>query len=125
MVIERYKVRLVSKGFAQTYGINYQETFAHATKLNTIQILLSLAANLNWKLQQLDIKNDFLNGDLEEKVYMNLPPGFDKGSSDRICKLRKSLYGLKQSFRAWFNRFTMAFKEQGFRQAQTNHTLFF
>ena len=96
MVIERYKVRLVSKGFTQAYGINYQETFAHATKLNTIQILLSLAANLNWKLQQLDIKNAFLNGDLDEEVYMILPLSFDRGSLNHVCKLRKSLYGLKQ-----------------------------
>ena len=76
--IERYKARLVAKGFTQTYGTDYQETFAHVANINSIRILLSLAVNFNWLLHQLDIKNAFLNGNLEEEVFMNLPLGFEE-----------------------------------------------
>lgn len=124
--IERYKARLVAKGFTQTYGIDYNETFAPVAKLNTVRVLLSLAANLDWDLQQLDVKNAFLNGDLEEEVYMDLPPGFDKDKKNgTVCRLKKALYGLKQSPRAWFGRFTKAVLQQGYMQAHTDHTLFY
>ncbi|EXB88426.1 Retrovirus-related Pol polyprotein from transposon TNT 1-94 [Morus notabilis] len=117
--IERYKACLVAKGYTQTYGIDYQGTFAPVAKINTVRVLLSITANLDWSLQQLDVKNAFLNGDLEEEVYMEMPPGFeDKG--DQVCKLKKSLYGLKQSPRAWFDQFT-----KGYKQAGGDHTLFY
>ncbi|CAH9082663.1 unnamed protein product [Cuscuta europaea] len=122
--LERYKARLVAKGYTQTYGIDYTETFAPVAKLNTIRILLSLAANLDWPLQQLDVKNAFLNGKLEEEVYMSPPPGFEEQYGSKVCKLEKALYGLKQSPRAWFERFTQFIKKQGFKQAQADHTLF-
>ena len=80
--IERYKVRFVAKGYKQTYGINYQETFAPIAKINTVQVLLALAVNLEWPLQQLDVKNAFLNENLEEEVYLDLLSSFDKGKED-------------------------------------------
>lgn len=94
--LNKYKARLVAEGFTQTYGIEYQETFAPVVKFNTINVLLSLAANLDWPLFQLDVKNAFLNGELEEEVYMEIPLGL-RGPENvgKVCRLHKSLYGLK------------------------------
>ena len=101
--VERYKVKLVAKGFTQTYEINYQETSSPVAKLNTIRVLISLVANLDWSLHQFDVKNIFLHGDFEEKVYMDIPPGFIPSTQRSVvCNLKKALYGLKQSPRAMF-----------------------
>ena len=124
--VERYKSRLVAKGFTQTLGVDYTETFAPVAKLNSVRVLLSLAANLDWPLYQMDVKNAFLNGDLDEEVFMELPPGFElTRDRKKVCKLKKSLYGLKQSPRAWFDKFAKSVKTFGYDQGQTDHTLFF
>lgn len=123
--VERLKARLVARGYTQTYGIDYQETFAPVAKQNTIRVLLFLAANSNWPLHQLDVKNAFLNGELSEEVYMDIPPGFeDQQTRGKVCKLKKSLYGLKQSPLAWFSRFSQVLKKFGYSQSQAYHTLF-
>ncbi|RVW88729.1 Retrovirus-related Pol polyprotein from transposon RE1 [Vitis vinifera] len=124
--IERFKARLVAKGYTQTYGIDYTETFAPVAKINTVRVLLSLAANLDWPLQQFDVKNVFLHGELSEEVYMDLPPGcmVSEKQCQKVCKLKKSLYGLKQSLRAWFGRFTKSMRAFGYRQSNSDHTLF-
>ena len=83
--IEIYKARLVAKGFTPTYGIDYQETFAHVAKINSIQFFLSLAVHFNCPLDQLDVKNTFLNGNLEEEMFMDLPSGFE----EKLRKARK------------------------------------
>ncbi|CAL9014363.1 unnamed protein product, partial [Prunus brigantina] len=112
--IDRYKVRLVAKGYTQTYGVDYTETFAPVAKFNTVRVLSSLAANHDWPLLQFDVKNAFLHGDLKEEIYMDPPPGILVTSKEgMVCKLRKSLYGLKQSPRAWFGRFAAAMRKSG------------
>jgi hypothetical protein len=114
--LERYKARLVAKGFTQTFGIDYQETFAPVAKMNTIRILFSLSTNLGWCMQPYDVKNAFLHRELEEEVYMDLPPGFSRSLlPNQVCRLKKALYGLKQSPRAWFERFTKAMVFMGYR----------
>lgn len=91
-----YKARLVAKGYMKTFGIDYDEAFAPITKINTISVLLSLSANLNWALKPFDIKNAFLHRVLNVEVYMSFPPGYETTPvTNVVCKLKKSLYGLK------------------------------
>jgi hypothetical protein len=124
--VERFKARLVAKGYSQTYGIDYEETFAPVAKMNTIRTLISCSSNLGWDLHQLDIKNAFLHGDLHEEVYMRIPPGFNTPQTDgKVLRLHRSLYGLKQSPRAWFDRFRRAIIQMGYKQSNADHTLFY
>ena len=99
-IVDRFKARLVAKGYTQKYGIDYTDTFAPVAKINTVRVLLSLAANLDWPLQQFDVKNAFLHRDLTEEIYMDLPPRCNAPDKykRKECMLKKSLYGLKQSF---------------------------
>nr|GFB86702.1 putative reverse transcriptase, RNA-dependent DNA polymerase [Tanacetum cinerariifolium] len=92
---------------------------------DTIRVLLLVASNQGWPLHQFDVKNAFLNGELKEEVYMEAPPGFSEHFKHReACRLKKSLYGLKQSLRAWFGRFMLAMKRYGFKQSNSVHTMF-
>ncbi|KAM3407194.1 hypothetical protein ACQJBY_000937 [Aegilops geniculata] len=94
--------------------------------MGTVRTLISCATNFGWALHQLDVKNAFLHGDLHEEVYMEIPPGFSKPETSRkVCKLRKSLYGLKQSPRAWFDRFRRAVCNMGYKQCNGDHTVFY
>ncbi|KAL6277717.1 hypothetical protein ACE6H2_021318 [Prunus campanulata] len=121
--VERYKARLVAKGYTQKYGVDYNETFAPVAKINTVRILLSLAANYDWPLLQYDVKNAFLHGELKEDVYMDLPPGVPERTG-MVCRLKRALYGLKQSPRCWFGRFALSMRKFGYKQSNSDHTLF-
>ena len=123
--IDRYKARLVAKGFHQQEGLDYIETFSPVAKPVTIRLLLTLAAQYDWFLNQLDVSNAFLHGTLTEHVFMHQPPGFeDPIHPTHICHLHKSLYGLKQAPRAWYDKLHGALKSLGFTGSQSDHSLF-
>ena len=116
--IERYKARLVAQGFSQKYGDDYDETFCPVVRLESLRALIALAVQLGLKLHQVDVTTAFLNGELEEEVYMRQPEGFiTDGEENLVCKLRKSIYGLKQSPRCWNTALDSHLKDIGFVQS--------
>nr|CAN61219.1 hypothetical protein VITISV_021296 [Vitis vinifera] len=124
--VDRLKGHLVAKGYTQVYGSDYGDTFSPVAKIASVRLLLSMAVMRSWPLYQLDIKNAFLHGDLAEEVYMEQPPGFvAQGESGLVCRLRRSLYGLKQSPRAWFSRFSSVVQEFDMFRSTANHSVFY
>ena len=123
--VDRHKARLVAQGFTQEYGVDYKETFAPVAKMTTLRVLLSVAINNGWSLSQMDVKNAFLHGDIEEEVFMKLPPGHSKyGDPNLVCKLHKSIYGLKQSPRAWHAKLSSALEGLGFSKSKADSSLY-
>ncbi|CAL2244033.1 unnamed protein product [Prunus armeniaca] len=123
--VQKNKARLVAKGYSQKPGVDYNETFAPVARLDTIRTLIALAAEKGWQLYQLDVKSAFLNGILEEEVYVDQPEGFVvKGSESKVYKLHKALYGLKQAPRAWYSEIDGYFAECGFTKSQSEATLY-
>ncbi|WVZ99340.1 hypothetical protein U9M48_044661 [Paspalum notatum var. saurae] len=121
--LERYKARLVARGFQQEHGRDYDETFAPVAHMTTVHALLAVASVREWSISQLDVKNAFLNGELREEVYMQPPPGYSVPEG-MVCRLRRSLYGLKQAPRAWFQRFASVVTAAGFSASAHDPALF-
>jgi hypothetical protein len=121
----RYKARLVAKGFTQKEGIDFNEIFSPVVKFTTVRVILALATQFNWELEQLDVKTAFLNGDLDETIYMEQPKGFEMNkNSDLVCLLKKSLYGLKQAPRQWYKRFDTFVLGLGFKRSNFDTCLY-
>jgi hypothetical protein len=121
----RNKSRLVAEGFSQKEGIDYEETFAPVARLEAIRILVAFSVAKGFKFHQMDVKSAFLNGVLEEEVYMRQPQGFESEKyPHRVYKLRKVLFGLKQTPKAWYGRLRGFLFERGFEMGKVDKTLF-
>jgi hypothetical protein len=118
--VERYKARLVVKGFKQRHEIDYGDTFSPMIKAATIRVVLSLAVSRGWCLRQLDVQNTFLHGILEEEVFMRHPLGYE----DRSKPHHVALYGLKQALRAWYSKLSKKLKLLGFKASKVDTSLF-
>ena len=113
--IVRYKARLVAKSFSQVRGVDFEEVFSPVARAESIRIIVAIAAQFKWKLHHLDVKSTFLNGYIDEDIYVNQPEGFIKrGKENYVLKLRKALYGLRQAPRAWNNKLVETLKSMGF-----------
>jgi len=115
--VVRHKARFVAKGYLQWAGIDYGEVFAPVARLETIRVVVSFATHSDWSMHQLNVKSAFLNGPLEEDVYVMQPQGFEvRGQEHKVFKLKKALYGLKQAPRAWNQRIDSFLKQIGFQR---------
>jgi hypothetical protein len=120
--IEKYKARFVVRGFSQKEGIDYDETFAHVARYTSIKTIISLS----WKLHQIDVKTAFLNGQVEDEVYIEQPEGFVvQRKESHVCKLKKALYGLKQALRAWYARIDGYLQSLDFSKSAADPNLYF
>lgn len=120
--VVKYKARLVAKGYSQVPGIDYHDTFAPVARLESIRLLIALGVMHGYEIHQLDVVTAFLNGKLEEEVYMRQPPGFEEG--DHVCKLKRAIYGLKQASRAWYTTIDGNLQTHGFQRCSSDPSLY-
>jgi hypothetical protein len=113
------------KGYSQIFGIDYSDTFAPVARHDTIRVLLAIVAQKGWQVFHMDVKSAFLNGFLQEEIYVEQPEGFSvKGQEDRVYLLKKALYGLKQAPRVWYNRINDHLLQLGFQKSLSEATLY-
>ena len=123
--ITKYKARLVAKGYAQREGVDFEEVFAPVARMETVRLLIALAAQRSWGIHHMDVKSAFLNGDLIEEVYVQQPPGFvvEEGSG-KVLRLKKALYGLRQAPRAWYAKLDSELMQLGFERNPLEHVVY-
>ena len=123
--ISKYKARLVAKGYVQRQGIDFEEVFAPVARIETVRVIIALAASNGWEIHHLDVITAFLHGDLQEEVYVSQPEGFKaKGSEHKVYKLHKALYGLRQAPRAWSIKLNSILRELSFAKCSKEPSLF-
>lgn len=123
--IDKYKARFVARGFSQKEGIDYEETFAPIARYTTIRSLLSLVVTMRWHIHQMDVKTAFLNGTIDEDVFIEQPQGFEINSRQtHVCKVKKAIYGLKQASRAWYARMDAYLLRIGFVKSYVDANLY-
>lgn len=124
-IISKYKARLVAKGYVQKQGIDFDEVFAPVARLESVRLLIAHAANEGWFVHHMDVKSAFLNGDLQEEVYVDQPQGFVlKGHEDKVLRLVKALYGLRQAPRAWYAKLDSSLIKLDFRRSSSEHAVY-
>lgn len=123
--ILKHKARLVAKGYVQKYGVDFEEVFALVTRMETVRLLLALAAHKSWEVHHLDVKSAFLNGKLYEEVYVQQPEGYEEpGQERKVYRLFKALYGLRQAPRAWYNQLNKCLEKLGFIKCPLEHAVY-
>lgn len=122
--LDKFKARLIAKGYTQIEGQDYHNTFSHVAKVVTVRTVLALTAIKCWDIHQLDINNAFLHRDLAEEVYMALQKGHPLYGTNYVCKLNKSIYSLKQASRVWFEKLASVLLDIGFTQTIADYSLF-
>ena len=123
---EKYKARFVVRGFSQIEGVDYDEIFASVARYTSIKALISIAVEVGWKIHQMDAKTAFLNGIIQEEIYVAQPQGFEIHEREsHVCRLKKALYGLKQAPIAWYSRIDSYLLSMGFQKSEADMNLYF
>jgi hypothetical protein len=124
--IEKYKAQFAARGFSQVEGVDYDETFAPVARYTSIGAVIYIATKMGWKIHQMDMKTAFMNGLIEEEVYIEQPQGFEvHGRDSHVCRLKKALYGLKQAPKAWYSRIDTYLQQMGFEKSEADPNLYY